>query len=63
MTYGELFSKFTQQHPEIEVDDYRPAPGTYALTVWEKKTHNVYTVHYRPDCDQFTIATAQEFAK
>ena len=55
ITYGELFSMFAQQHPEIAVDDYRPAPGAYALTIWEKETHNVYTVRYRPDCDQFTI--------
>lgn len=60
ITYGELFSMFVQQHPEIVVDDYRPAPGAYALTVWEKETHNVYTVRYRPDCGQFTVETAQE---
>lgn len=60
ITYGELFSMFTKQHPEIVVDDYRPAPGAYALTVWEKETHNVYTVRYQPVCDQFTIEIARK---
>lgn len=55
ITYGKLFSLFVQQHPEIVIDDYRPAPGAYALTVWEKGTNNVYTVRYLPACEQFTI--------
>lgn len=55
MTYGELFSRFTQQHPEIVVDDYRPASGAYAITVWENGTHNVYVARYQPESDSFTI--------
>lgn len=59
MTYGELFSRFTQQHPEIAVDDMRPGRWpercSNVITVFESGTHRIYYARYISETDCFVI--------
>lgn len=52
MTYGELIELFRTQHPDIDIDEYRPAPGDYTIYVWASN-HMCSVWQYNPEMKTF----------
>lgn len=58
MTYGDILSKFKHQHPEIEVDDYRPAGASNEIVIWTNDGETLL-VQYVPIADRAFIIARQ----